>query len=118
METSLQQYASLRVMYIILSSSLYIYAIWSVCLVADVKLVHFVVFLSLRYQVCRINMAGLRLYKLDNGESFPTNCFPIRAFHQSKKGIGISIIMLYYAISYKYEHDRKFKNVEVNYISQ
>lgn len=82
---------------------------------ADVKLVHFVVFLSLRYQVCRINMAGLAVYKLDNGESFPTSCFPIRAFHQSKKGIDISIIMLYYAIPYKYEQYSRFKNVEVKY---
>ncbi|KAB5548956.1 hypothetical protein PHYPO_G00061630 [Pangasianodon hypophthalmus] len=33
-------------------------------------------------------MAGLGVYKLDNGESFPTNCFPIRSFHQSKEGAG------------------------------
>ncbi|XP_046723436.1 X-ray radiation resistance-associated protein 1 isoform X2 [Silurus meridionalis] len=33
-------------------------------------------------------MAGLGIYKLDNGESFPTNCFPIRSSHQNKEGAG------------------------------
>ncbi|XP_053334967.1 X-ray radiation resistance-associated protein 1 [Clarias gariepinus] len=33
-------------------------------------------------------MAGVGVYKLDNGESFPTNCFPIRTLHQSKEGAG------------------------------
>ncbi|TSL04232.1 X-ray radiation resistance-associated protein 1 [Bagarius yarrelli] len=32
-------------------------------------------------------MAGLGVYKLGNGESFPTNCFPTR-FHQRKEGAG------------------------------
>ncbi|KAF4077478.1 hypothetical protein AMELA_G00208680 [Ameiurus melas] len=38
--------------------------------------------------VFRLKMAGYGVYKLDNGESFPTNCFPIRSLHQSKEGAG------------------------------
>lgn len=64
-------------------------------------------------------MAGSGVYKLDNGESFPTNCFPIRSFHQSKEGISIDTILLYYAISYKYKYyNCKCKNMDRNYISQ
>ncbi|XP_057216568.1 X-ray radiation resistance-associated protein 1 isoform X2 [Triplophysa rosa] len=34
-------------------------------------------------------MTGLGVYKLDNGESYPSNCFPIRSFyHPSKEGAG------------------------------
>ncbi|KAA0720052.1 X-ray radiation resistance-associated protein 1 [Triplophysa tibetana] len=34
-------------------------------------------------------MTGLGVSKLDNGESYPSNCFPIRSFyHQSKEGAG------------------------------
>ncbi|XP_053504878.1 X-ray radiation resistance-associated protein 1 isoform X3 [Ictalurus furcatus] len=45
-------------------------------------------FFPRKYQVFRLKMAGSGVYKLDNGESFPTNCFPIRSFHQSKEGAG------------------------------
>ncbi|XP_072517976.1 X-ray radiation resistance-associated protein 1 [Salminus brasiliensis] len=33
-------------------------------------------------------MAETTVYKLDTGESFPSNCFPIRSFHRSKEGAG------------------------------
>ncbi|XP_056586144.1 X-ray radiation resistance-associated protein 1 isoform X2 [Triplophysa dalaica] len=36
-----------------------------------------------------MEMTGPGVYKLDNGESYPSNCFPIRSFyHQSKEGAG------------------------------
>lgn len=71
------------------------------------------------YQVFRLKMAGLGVYKLDNGECFPTNCFPIRSFHQSKEGKGIGTILLGYAVSYKYkQYCCKCKNMGPHYILQ
>ncbi|XP_047661815.1 X-ray radiation resistance-associated protein 1 isoform X2 [Tachysurus fulvidraco] len=47
-------------------------------------------------------MAGLGIYKLDNGESFPTNCFPIRSFHQSKEGAGRWLIAQRVSVEERY----------------
>ncbi|XP_060747687.1 X-ray radiation resistance-associated protein 1 [Tachysurus vachellii] len=48
-------------------------------------------------------MAGLGVYKLDNGESFPTNCFPIRSFHQSKEGAGHWLIAQRVSVEDRYK---------------
>ncbi|GAA6102910.1 X-ray radiation resistance-associated protein 1 isoform X1 [Tachysurus ichikawai] len=48
-------------------------------------------------------MAGLGVYKLDNGESFPTNCFPIRSFHQSKEGAGHWLIAQRVSVENRYK---------------
>lgn len=62
-------------------------------------------------------MAGLGVYKLDNGESFPTNCFPIRSFHQSKEGISIDTILFIMQFCTIMNYS-KCKNMETNCIAQ
>ncbi|KAK3523944.1 hypothetical protein QTP70_016757, partial [Hemibagrus guttatus] len=64
------------------------------------------------HQVFRLQMAGLGAYKLDNGESFPTNCFPIRSFHQSKEGAGHWLIAQRVSVEDRYKTLKQPTSVE------
>ncbi|KAG7321127.1 hypothetical protein KOW79_015542 [Hemibagrus wyckioides] len=57
-------------------------------------------------------MADLGVYKLDNGESFPTNCFPIRSFHQSKEGAGHWLIAQRVSVEDRYKILKQPTSVE------
>ncbi|XP_036444286.1 X-ray radiation resistance-associated protein 1 [Colossoma macropomum] len=58
-------------------------------------------------------MAGMGVYKLDNdGESFPSNCFPIRSFFQSKEGTGHWLVAHRSSMEKSYRIPKKKKSAE------
>ncbi|KAL7853841.1 hypothetical protein AOLI_G00206850 [Acnodon oligacanthus] len=58
-------------------------------------------------------MAGMGVYKLDNdGESFPSNCFPTRPFFQSKEGTGHWLVAHRSSMEKSYKKAKKKKSAE------
>ncbi|KAL7844235.1 hypothetical protein SRHO_G00227740 [Serrasalmus rhombeus] len=58
-------------------------------------------------------MAGMGVYKLDNdGESFPSNCFPIRPFFQRKEGTGHWLVAHRSSMEKSYRKSKKKKSAE------
>ncbi|XP_070990624.1 X-ray radiation resistance-associated protein 1 isoform X1 [Oncorhynchus clarkii lewisi] len=56
-------------------------------------------------------MAAAGLYKLDVGDSYPANCFPIRPlFHQRKNGAGHWLVAHRNAVEHKYKNTRTKKS--------
>ncbi|XP_062341400.1 X-ray radiation resistance-associated protein 1 isoform X2 [Osmerus eperlanus] len=66
-------------------------------------------------------MASSEQYKLDNGESYHSNCFPIRSFfHQRREGVGQWLVAHKNSMEHKYRRDQmkteglKFSNSDVS----
>nr|XP_055036336.1 X-ray radiation resistance-associated protein 1 [Misgurnus anguillicaudatus] len=60
-------------------------------------------------------MTGLGIYKLDNGESYPTQCFPIRTFfHPSNKGAGHWLVAHRNTLEERISKKTKVSHVEVH----
>ncbi|CAB1333014.1 unnamed protein product [Coregonus sp. 'balchen'] len=56
-------------------------------------------------------MAAAGLYKLDVGDSYPANCFPIRPFfHQRKEGAGHWLVAHRNAVEHKYKNAQTKKS--------
>ncbi|XP_041088915.1 X-ray radiation resistance-associated protein 1 isoform X3 [Polyodon spathula] len=55
-------------------------------------------------QLCALGMAAANLYKLDDGASFPTNCFPARTlFRQQEEGAG------HWLVAHRTSEDQKYR---------
>ncbi|XP_037401597.1 X-ray radiation resistance-associated protein 1 [Pygocentrus nattereri] len=64
-------------------------------------------------------MAGMGVYKLDNdGESFPSNCFPIRPFFQRKEGTGHWLVAHRSSMEKSYRKSKKKKSAEPSVLSE